>query len=78
MKYRIVATYEVEIMDEMALRDAAFKERHKSQALALSYDEGAHDSVLEAVKMMLGPRAITSVPGAAPVKVTVDAVMIEP
>ena len=77
-KYRVTATYDIEVTDETALRDAAFKERHRSPALALSYDEAVDDSELGALKMLLGHGAITSVPGAVPIQVEVDAVTIEP
>ena len=72
-KIRITATYDVEVIDEMELRTAGFKARHANPALALSYNEHLQDSASEALKILLGHAAITNLPGARPVNVTVVA-----
>lgn len=61
-KLLVQATYVIEVRDELALRDAAFKARMKNPAFAVSYSE-ENDSLEGALSILFGDLAPHSVPG---------------
>ncbi|OZF24608.1 hypothetical protein CH296_28265 [Rhodococcus sp. 14-2496-1d] len=74
-KIRVTTTFDVEVTDEMTLRSAGFKARQANPALSLSWDDTL-DSNAEALKLLLGHVAISSIPGARPLAVSTTSVPI--
>jgi hypothetical protein len=62
-RVRITATYDVELRDELAVRDAGFKTRLANPAFAASYNEDEDDDVARALFVLFGHRLPKSVEG---------------
>ncbi|WP_213572477.1 hypothetical protein [Rhodococcus sp. USK13] len=70
-KVRVTATYEFEIVDELAVRDAGFKARMGNPAFAATYEDQSDDDVMRAVAILFGHKLPKSVDGIAVVRTEV-------
>jgi len=75
-KYVITASYELEVSDEMALRDFGFKARLGNPAFAASYEE-TDDNTGAALNVVFGHALPTSVPGVRLSRSTVTPVLLD-
>ena len=67
----VTATYEIEVEDELAVRDAGFKTRMANPSFASAYKDQEDDDVKRSLSVLFGHRLPKSVDGIRVVKSTI-------